>query len=469
MIATEILQLLSQIPDFEEVPESQLQWVMDKSECLTLEKGEHLFAPGEPIDKLLIILDGSFVLKLPRNNQLQTVGTFEAPVISGMLPYSRADKARAYGTALKHSCVVSLNESYFIEMIRECHELTTALVHNMSTRIRQFTKREQQDDKLMSLGKLSAGLAHELNNPSAAVVRSSKELAKHLKYVPDKFKAVIKIDMNEEKVDRVNAILFDSVSRGIKELSMMEKSDLEDELLDWLEERDIEDSDELAENFVDFGIEVSHLESISEDTPEEHQQAVFGWVNQVLTTERLVNEIEDASQRISDLVFSVKSYTHMDQAPDKVATNIHEGINNTLTMLNHKLKGSNVEIVKNYDESIATPEILPSSVNQVWTNLLDNAIDAMEDQSEKKLTITTSQDGDFIKVKINDSGSGIPEDVKDKIFDPFFTTKPIGKGTGLGLENVQQIIRVHHNGTVDVDSKPGDTTFTVCVPIKATT
>ncbi|NQZ77063.1 MAG: GHKL domain-containing protein [Ekhidna sp.] len=319
----------------------------------------------------------------------------------------------------------------------------------------------------MSLGKLSAGLAHELNNPSAAVVRSSKELAKHLKYVPDKFKAVIRIEMDEHKVDRVNAILFDSVSKGIQELSMMEKGDLEDEILDWLDERGVEDSDELAENFVDFGIGVEQLDAIAEDTDEEDQQAVFGWINQVLTTERLVNEIEDASQRISDLVLSIKSYTHMDQAPEKVATDIHDGINNTITMLNHKLKGSNVQIVKNYDENISQPEILPSSVNQVWTNLLDNAIDAMDGENEKKLTITTSQDGDFIKVIINDTGAGIPEEVMDKIFDPFFTTKPIGKGTGLGLENVQQIIRVNHNGTVDVASEPGNTTFKVCIPVKS--
>ena len=247
----------------------------------------------------------------------------------------------------------------------------------------------------------------------------------------------------------------------------MENGVLEVEILDWLDERGVEDSDELAENFVDFGIGVEQLDAIAEDTDEEDQQAVFGWINQVLTTERLVNEIEDASQRISDLVLSIKSYTHMDQAPEKVATDIHDGINNTITMLNHKLKGSNVQIVKNYDENISQPEILPSSVNQVWTNLLDNAIDAMDGENEKKLTITTSQDGDFIKVIINDTGAGIPEEVMDKIFDPFFTTKPIGKGTGLGLENVQQIIRVNHNGTVDVASEPGNTTFKVCIPVKS--
>ncbi|MEO9870049.1 ATP-binding protein [Ekhidna sp.] len=463
----EVIDLLKKVPEFENVPAEQLKWMMDKSDCLTIKKGDYLFEPGSAIDKLLIVLDGSFTIKMPRKNQFQTVGTFEAPVISGMLPYSRADKARAFAEAKKESCVVSLHQSFFGDMIKECHELTTALVHTMSSRIRQFTKLEQQDDKMMALGKLSAGLAHELNNPSAAVVRSSKELSKHLKFLPDKFKAVIKIDMEDEDVDRVNNLLFDKINGGLREIKMMERSEKEDEMIEWLEKRKIDDPEELTDNFIDYGFEIKDLEVIGQTTPKWDYGAVFGWINQVMTTERLVGEIEDASQRINDLVLSVKSYTHMDQAPAKTETDLHVGISNTLTMLNHKLKDNRIEVQKEFDEQLPQPEVMPNAINQVWTNLIDNAIDAMEERESRVLTISTVKDGDFVKVKISDTGSGIPDDIRDKIFDPFFTTKPIGKGTGLGLENVQQIVKVQHNGTIDIKSKSGHTVFTVCLPIKA--
>lgn len=462
----ELLTALKNIEDLSQVPEEQLSWLIDRSECVELAVGQTMFAPGDPIDRLFIVLEGDFNLKVERNNQFQEIGKIGTGAISGMLPYSRAQTARAYAEAVNPAKMIALNASHFKEMICDCHELTTVFVHAMSTRIRQFTKQEQQNDKMMALGKLSAGLAHELNNPSAAVVRSSQELSKHLKFLPEKFKSVIKIKMTDDQVDQVNDVLFSKVEEGIKELSLIEKSELEDELMDWLDDRNVEDSDEIAANFVDYGLTVDDLDLIAEVTPDEHQPPVIGWLNQVMTTERLVNEIEDASQRINDLVTSVKSYTHMDQAPEKMETDVHVGINNTLTMLNHKLK--NIEVVKEYDPDLPHPSILPSQINQVWTNILDNAIDAMEASDTKRLSISTKRDGEFVNISIQDSGSGIPEEIQDKVFDPFYTTKAIGKGTGLGLEFVQQIIKTQHNGAIYLDSKPGKTIFTICIPIKAT-
>jgi signal transduction histidine kinase len=235
--------------------------------------------------------------------------------------------------------------------------------------------------------------------------------------------------------------------------------------MDWLDDQDIHDSDELAANFVDYGITMEDLKAMAQNIPNEHQNPVFSWVNQVLTTEKLVSEIEDAARRINNLVSSEKSYTHMDQATEKAPTEIHKGINNTLTMLNHKLK--NVEVVRDFDSNLPHPSILAVPINQVWTNLIDNAIDSMEKQGLKKLTITTKKEGEFIKVLLADTGAGIPQDIQDKIFDPFFTTKAIGKGTGLGLEFVQQIVKVQHNGSVYLQSEPGHTIFTICLPIKA--
>ncbi|WP_339869625.1 ATP-binding protein [uncultured Algoriphagus sp.] len=461
----ETLAALKQIEELGGVPEEQLNWLISKSDCYEIKEGETLFTPGDPINRLFIILKGEFTLRLKRNNQFVNVGHFTKNSITGMLPYSRAQSAQAYAEALSDATVISLEEKYFKEMIRENHELTTVFVHTMSTRIRQFTKQEQQDDKMMALGKLSAGLAHELNNPSAAVVRSSQELAKHLKITPEKFKNVIKIKLSDQEIDRINEVVFSKMYDVQLKMSLIEKSNLEDELMDWFDDHKIEDSDDLAANFVDFGLTVDDMESIAKDIPEVHRNPIFSWLNQVLTTEKLVDEIQDASQRINDLVSSVKSYTHMDQAVEKTPTDIHVGLNTTLTMLNHKLKY--IEVIKNYEEDLPLTAILPSPINQVWTNLIDNAIDAMEDQETKQLTITTTKKGEFVNIEIADTGTGIPKDIQDKIFDPFFTTKAVGKGTGLGLEFVQQIIKVQHRGSIYLESKPGKTIFTICLPILA--
>lgn len=449
------------------VPVQQLQWLASRVESQVIRIGENLFAPGEPIDKLILITKGSITIKLQKKNQLQTIGQLKAPAISGLLPYSRATNAQGYGVVGSDTQIFTLEGDHFNEMICNCHELTTVLVHEMSTRIRELTKNAQMNDKLLSLGKLSAGLAHELNNPSAAVVRSSKELSKHLKYAPERFKQVVKIQMGDQQIDVVNEMLFAKINAGIQKVSLIERSEREDELISWLDELDYEDPEELADNALDYGFTIEDFELIGDNTPREHLPPVLNWVNQVITTEKLVGEIEDASSRINNLVLSIKSYTHMDQAPEKVPTDIHEGLDNTLTMLKHKLKSHQIEVSKNYSEELPQPEVLPSAINQVWTNLIDNAIDAMDESEHRNLSITTSATSALFTVAIADTGKGIPEDLKDQIFDPFFTTKAIGKGTGLGLENVMQIVKIQHNGTIEVKSQPGETIFTICIPIKS--
>lgn len=460
-----LVQQLQQIEALKNVPVSQLQWLLSKGECLSFKKGDHVFRKGEPINKMHIILKGSFILKIEQNGQYRVIGSLDQQSISGALPYSRASTATGTAEATSDSSVVALDKSYFQEMIHDHHELTTALVHVMSTRIRNFTKMQQQNDKMMALGKLSAGLAHELNNPSAAVVRSAQTLRKHLSLLPESFKNVISIRMDDEQVDVVNNILFKKIGEGIKEYSLMNKTEREDEVAEWLETVGFEDGYDFAENFVDFGFETSDFDVIAERVPSKDLKAVLGWLNQVMTTEKLVMEIEDASQRINDLVGSVKSYTHMDQATERQEVDIHKGINNTLVMLNHKLKRANIEVIKNYEQDLVKPCIYVSEMNQVWTNLIDNAIDALENAAERKLEIETRQDGSLIKITITDSGPGIPESVIDNIFDPFYTTKSIGKGTGLGLDVVQQVIS-QHNGSINVESTPGRTAFKICIPIR---
>ncbi|MEM7106574.1 MAG: ATP-binding protein [Bacteroidota bacterium] len=458
----DVLSQLKTIDDFGDVPDAQLQWIIDHGSCAAYEPGEHLFTKGDPMDKMFIVLTGRFQIRIAQNGQFRNISVIEPKTISGALPYSRAVAASGYAEALTASRVLVLGRDHFKTMIREHEELTTALVHTMSSRIRSFTRLQQQNDKMMALGKLSAGLAHELNNPSAAVVRSAQSLKRHLSLLPENFKKVIKIRATDEQVDCVNNILFGRVEQGVHNMPLMQKTEREDIIAEWLEEKGVEDGYELAENFVDFAFTQQDFETIESCLRAEDLLPVVNWLNQVLTTEKLVNEIEDASQRINDLVLSVKSYTHMDQAPEKQLTNIHTGIHNTLTMLKHKLNKGGIEVEKKFAD-LPDVSVYISEMNQVWTNLIDNAIDAMENAERKKLEIETIHEGDFINVNITDSGSGIPDEVQDKIFDPFFTTKPVGKGTGLGLDVVRKIIS-QHNGSLGVSSKPGKTTFTICLP-----
>ncbi|MCB9245608.1 MAG: cyclic nucleotide-binding domain-containing protein [Flavobacteriales bacterium] len=459
------LEILRAIPDLEGVPDPDLNWLIERAVIKNLKAGEYLFKPNDPIDYLHIILEGTMALKAVQHNQQRIVAQMGQGSITSLLPYSRAKASFGYGEAVEDTTILGLHKEHFKELIAEHHELTAALVHVMSSRIRSFTKQQQQNEKMMALGKLSASLSHELNNPSAAVVRSAKELSNHLRLMPDGFKKVIRIQISDTALDALNDYLFDHLSAGQVKMSMMERSSRVDDLMDWLDDNGVDDSDEVAETFVDFNISADDLSALTVGMADQDRSAVIAWMNQNLITEKLVSEIKNASERIHELVRSVKSYTHMDQAQEKQRIDLHVGIENTLTMLNHKLRKGNIEVVREFMEGPLEALALPGEMNQVWTNLIDNAIDAMMEVEERRLLIHTKKDAEFINVYIIDSGPGIPEDIQDKIFDPFFTTKEMGQGTGLGLEVVHQIVQEQHNGRVYLESRPGHTQFMVCIPI----
>lgn len=464
MTIPEIKQSLQSIDFFADVPDDQMQWLAENMEVKIYEPGDTLFKSGEPATHMYVIHDGLFNIYIDRNGQRQAfteVGTHE---ITGVLPYSRMKVAGGNGEAIKRSTVFALDRNKFTDMICNQYKLTEVLVHRMTDRIRSFTTLQQQNEKLASLGKLSAGLAHELNNPAAAVVRSSEALKKHLKSTPEKFKLIMDIKVNARQVDVVNEVLFSRLQTTENtHLSLMEKTALEDELTDWMDDKDMEDSMEWAEVFAEFNFCVQDFERVNQEVPDESLSTVFGWMVGNLVTEKMVGEIADASKRISDLVGSVKNYTHMDRSQDKQATDLHLGLRSTITMLGHKLRQNKVQVDEQFGE-IPHIQAFPGEVNQVFTNLIDNAIDAME-ANGGTLTINTERMDDFVEVRISDTGSGIAPEVMDKMFDPFFSTKEIGKGTGMGLDLVLKIMKQRHNGDIKVKSEPGNTTFTMCFSI----
>ncbi|MBV9671136.1 MAG: hypothetical protein JOZ43_09285 [Acidobacteriales bacterium] len=336
------------------------------------------------------------------------------------------------------------------------------LVNVLADRVREFTASEQQREKLAALGKISAGLAHELNNPAAAVRRAADNLRRVLRQVHSAALALDKRGLPNDA--RIYLAQLDC--NWIREagpqtaLDTFERSDREEAFADWLEAHGVEQPWEMATALVDIGCTRQTLEEVAAKVPAEFLSDALTRLTASFTIARLAEEIEGSAGKISELVRAVKEYSYMDQMPEQ-EVDIHLGIENTLVMLRHSLK-NNVEVVREYDRTLPPICARGSELNQVWTNLISNAVDAMKGSGQ--LRIRTGRDLDNVLVEVIDNGPGIPKDIQSRIFDPFFTTKPVGEGTGLGLDAVQRIVRSHH-GSVTVDSRPGETRFVVRIPL----
>lgn len=456
---------LQSLESLNEVPLDQLQWWIDNSRHYELEEDDFLVKQGTPTTGTHVIISGRVQLYIAQKVGMQYLSLLGSGDITGYLPFSRATINIIDGKVLEATQLMTFPVEKINELIHSHFELTQALVHFMSTRVRDATILQQQSEKMMALGKLSAGLAHELNNPAAAIVRGSASLSKHLKLRPATFKEVSSMKMSEETIDKVNTKMFAVLAREEKPvLTMMQKSDLESDFIDCLDNHGVANSQEMGENFVEYGFTCDDMEELSEIIPSQYLSPVLNWINNNLVTERMVKDIQEASQRIEKLVGAIKNFTHMDRGHDREFTDIHTGIQNTLTMLAYKFAKGNVELVEDYDTSLPKIRVFVGELNQVWTNIIDNALDAMEINKQGKLEIKTRRDGNLVKISVVDNGPGIPDEIKSRIFEPFFTTKEIGKGTGLGLDVVSRIAR-QHGGSLKVESIPGRTAFVLCFPI----
>lgn len=469
-----LLKTLRQFPAFENVPDEQLQWFIDRAEDVTFPEESVMYKPNEPVDHLLLLLEGRIRVDTGSGGAGDELVIYEAHSMLGVLPFSRMKSIPNRMMAEKKTQVLRLHRDHLPELIHTCYELTEALVHQMATRIRDFTKMTQQTEKMASLGRLSAGLAHELNNPVAAVVRSADTLKTHLRATPEAFKAIMHLNLTDEQVDSVNTVFFKKLDQRVKTgstLTLLERSSLEDEVTDWLDDHGVDDRDDgpsmdLAGPLVEYGFSVDDLDWILEKIGDENLAGVVGWLVNNLVTEKLVLDISEASKRISTLVGSIKNYTHMDRGVGKEQVQLGEGIRNTLTLLEHKVRSKHIDLTLTIPDELPTVCGWPGELNQLWTNLIDNAIDALPDGGKLEISSELDQQAgglEFVLTKVIDNGPGVPDDIQDKIFEPFFTTKEIGKGTGLGLDIVQGVVK-HHNGSIKLNSKPGHTEFSVCLP-----
>ena len=452
---------LLRLPIFADLPADQIAWFIDQSKDLSLEPDEVYVHQGDAADAMFVVLDGQLQIRGELSGSLVTFVSKPGDV-TGVLPFSRMKQFPLTGHALSNSRVLRFPASLFPDLIQKMPELASRLVALMSDRIRESTRIEQQRDRLAALGKLSAGLAHELNNPASAAKRAASQLRSNLKQIKDASQELGSRDLTAAQKSEIEKLENSLIQKNEPPPDVLTISALEDELDSVLQSHGQNDLWQLSANLARKGAKAELLESLFTSLDADTARAALMRISALLEITGLLNEIENSTSRISDLVSAIKEYTFMDQAPAQ-NVDVIKSLENTLTILNHKLKAG-VEVERDYQPVPLLVDSFGSELSQVWTNIIDNAIDAMHGRG--KLRVRTYRDDACVVVEIGDNGPGISPEVQPHIFEPFFTTKGVGEGTGLGLDTVQRIVR-KHRGNIEVSSRPGDTRFQVFLPLAA--
>jgi|SRR6476661_801537 len=453
---------LAAITAFEGLPAETLDWLLAHGECRLYAAGETIFEPGTPADYLVAIIRGGLQFFAVRGSQREPGFRVEVGQVTGALPYSRLRTIQGLGLAVGDTHLFVLHREHFSTLEQVSPELTQRLVSMMSDRVREQTRLQERDDKLRALGKLSAGLAHELNNPAAAIARAAQALASHAEAKPALLRALVEHCPSPEALAALTALAVPGPAIS-QAFSALECADYEDELADWLESQGVPQGFRLAAGFLDAGVRLDMLRPVGEALPPLARPAAFAWLEGQLTSLRLIRDVQEAGSRISKLVSDVKTYSHMDRDAGRELLDVAVGLDSTLNMLGFQLRAKNIRVVRDYAPDLPQIKGQVSSLNQIWTNLLDNAIAALPAQGGE-ITLRTRCEGDFVRVFLIDNGSGIPADVLPHIFEPFYTTKQAGEGSGLGLDIAQRIIK-QHDGRLEVSSEQGHTEFCAWLPL----
>ena len=460
------VEALRRVHVFADLPDDQLHWFADNSEDYRYTAGDVVFRKGDKPENMIVFLEGEAHAYWDETDHdivyIVRAGDRSSEV-SGMLPFSRMTEFQVTGRAVTDIRLLRFPVRLFPELMQRVPILVQRLVGIMSDRVREATTLDQQQDKLMALGKLSAGLAHELNNPAAGAMRAANDLIETLKQLRTADMRLCSHDLTDEQAASIDAFERRAIERTdtAEHLNSLDQSDREDEVSEWLEAHGIAEPWQLSANLVEAGINSEALDQLLGETPRAAISDVLARVNCQLAAAKLASEIKTSTTRISELVQAIKEYSYMDQASSQ-DLDVHKGLDNTLLILKYKLRKKDITVTREYDESLPLIKAYGSELNQVWTNLIVNAVDAMSNGG--KLKVRTKREPTDIMVEVRDNGAGIPASARSRIFEPFFTTKAVGEGTGLGLDTVARIVR-KHRGNVRFESKPGDTCFQVRLPI----
>jgi len=455
---------------FEKLDDDELTWLSQHGYCQTCSAGETVHTEGEPATCFFVLLSGTLSLhRRVENTEVETSRTNQRGVYTGAtqsfvkgmaeLPYWGSARA------VTDCDLWVIDAAEFGEKFREWFPMAVHLLEGLSQGYRSSQVLIGQRERLLSLGRLSAGLTHELNNPATAAVRATASLRELVSKMRRKLGHLATSDVDPKALVALTELQESAVEKMAKaeKLSPVEVGEAEDVLSEWLEDHGLDDAWDLAPPLVAAGVNTEWLDEVAETVPATLLADGLHWVTYALETEQLMVEIEDSTDRISALVGAARQYSQMDRAPHQ-EIDVRDGLKSTLIMLSHKIKErGNITVVKDFDDSLPPIPAHPAELNQVWTNLIDNAIYAMPDGGT--LIVRTAREDGWVLVEICDTGVGIPEEMQQKIFEPFFTTKPVGQGTGLGLDISYRVITQRHGGDLRVKSRPGDTRFQVRLPL----
>jgi signal transduction histidine kinase len=446
-------------------PRKELEWLAAHGRLKRFEAGEYMARTGTTIEEsavgLEIVLSGHFAIYIDRGRARRKVLEWQGGDVAGILPFSRM--ARSPGEAVTETPVEALSVApdCFPELIRECPAVTGMCVHVMVDRARTFNTSDWQDEKMASLGKLAAGLAHELNNPASAVARSGKLLQRRIAEADRAARAIAIARLSEAQLAAVDRVRDACVTPTTVSLSPLARADREDEIADWVSRHGVGGT--TAEGLANTAVTLQALDELAEVLQGEALDVALEWVAAGCEIRTLAAENERAASRISELVGAVKRLTHMDRAPVPEPMDIEQGLRDTLAILAHKARQKSVGVTVEMAPGLPRLHAIGGELNQVWMNLVDNALDAVAEGGQ--VLVTARPEGRCIVVRVIDDGPGILPEHRSRIFDPFFTTKAPGEGTGLGLEVARARVR-GHGGDIEVDSRPGRTEFRVVLPLR---
>jgi signal transduction histidine kinase len=441
-------------------PQNEHAWLVAHGTLRTYETGTVIMRKGERVEFLFVLFEGHIVIRTDRGAGAHAIFEWRGGDVGGAMPYSRGASPPADSLVEERTEMLSVPQEVFGELIRECPVTTAALVHAMLDRARMFTSSDLRDEKLISLGKLSSGLAHELNNPASAVVRSAKMLADILNAAEVAARQLGAARLSDDQLAAIDAVRALCVTPPpLESLSAVGRADREDAISDWLSNHGADDS--YANPLAETGVTLAALDTLATNVEQDALDAAIRWLAAGCQVRALSAEIEAAGSRIYDLVAAVKGFSYMDRAPALEPVDIRRGISDTLTMLGAKMRAKSVQVSVEVANDLPRAQAVGAELNQVWMNLLDNAIDAVPVGGH--ITVAATRELDCVTVKIIDDGPGISEVIRSRIFDPFFTTKEVGKGSGLGLDIVRRLLQ-RQAGGIAVESVPGRTEFEVRLP-----